>query len=52
MFRKKKKATKVWHKKALLVDPHRTKITLASTTTKKEKHLPPWLHKKRKRGEL
>ncbi len=43
-FRKKGRAVKNWHARALLIDPKRTKLTLISTSD--VAHVPPWVYKK------
>jgi len=44
LFGRKDEARKKWHSKAMLIDLHKTKITLIQT--KKPKHVPPWIYKK------
>jgi len=44
LFRKKSRAVKNWHARALMIDPNKTRITIVRT--KKGKQLPLWVYKK------
>jgi hypothetical protein len=46
LFKRSGKARKKWHRKAWLIDPNRTIITLVSTATSRPKHVPPWVYKR------
>jgi hypothetical protein len=47
LFGVKSKNWKKWHAKALLIDPHRTKIVLAeSSISQHECHVPPWIYRR------
>jgi hypothetical protein len=43
-FRRKGRAVKNWHSRALMIDPKKTKLTLVSK--KATKQVPPWVYKK------
>ena len=46
LFGVKSKNWKKWHAKALLIDPRRTKIVLAESSTRQhERHVPPWIYR-------
>jgi hypothetical protein len=43
----KSKNGKKWHAKALLIDPHKTKIVFAeSSIRQRECHVPPWIYRR------
>jgi hypothetical protein len=44
LFRRKGRAVKNWHSRALLIDPKKTKLTLTSKTATKQ--VPAWVYKK------
>jgi hypothetical protein len=44
LFRRKGRAVKNWHSRALMIDPKKTKLTLVSK--KATKQVPPWVYKK------
>lgn len=44
LFRRKGRAVKNWHARALLINPSKTRITIVKT--KKEKQIPLWVYKK------
>lgn len=44
LFWRKGKAKERWRVRAMLVDPHKTRITLG--LTKKTKRLPPWVYRR------
>lgn len=44
IFRRKRRAVKQWHARALIIDPKKTKITIVKT--KKVKQLPLWVYRK------
>ena len=44
LFRRKGRAVKNWHERALTIDPNKTKITIVKTKT--EKQIPLWVYKK------
>lgn len=44
LFRRKGNARKKWRTRALLVDPHRTRIILELST--KPRRVPPWVYVK------
>jgi hypothetical protein len=46
LFNRTGKATKKWHRKAWMVNPHKTKIILLATDSLKPKHVPPWIFRK------
>jgi hypothetical protein len=46
LFNKTGKAKKKWHRKALMVNPNRTKIIFVATAAPKRKHVPPWIYRK------
>jgi hypothetical protein len=43
-FRKKGRAVKNWHERALLINPSTTRITIVKSKT--EKQIPLWVYKK------
>jgi len=43
LFDKTGKARKKWRTRAMLVDPHKTRIRLAPTV--KPRRIPPWVYK-------
>jgi hypothetical protein len=43
-FRRKGRAVKNWHARALLIDPKKTKLTIISE--KATKQIPAWVYKK------
>jgi len=44
LFWRKGKAKERWRVRAMLVDPHKTRITLGFT--RRTKRLPPWVYKR------
>jgi hypothetical protein len=44
LFRRKGRAVKNWHARALAIDPKKTKITIVRT--KKGKQFPLWVYRK------
>jgi hypothetical protein len=44
LFRRKRRAVKNWHSRALTIDPKKTKLTLVSK--KATKRVPPWVYRK------
>ena len=44
IFRRKGRAVKNWHARALTINPNKTRITIVRT--KKAKHIPIWVYKK------
>ena len=46
LFNKVGKAKKKWRSKAWIVDCHKTKLTIMSSTSIKPKHVPPWIYRK------
>jgi hypothetical protein len=44
LFRRKERAVKNWHSRALIIDPKKTKLTLISR--KATKQVPAWVYKK------
>ena len=44
LFRRKGRAVKNWHARALLIDPKKTKLTLIKTHEVKQ--VPSWVYKK------
>jgi len=48
-FLKKNRSVKKWREKALMIDPHKTRITILSP--KRNRHLPIWLYKEFAQGK-
>jgi hypothetical protein len=44
LFRRKSRAVKNWHARALTIDPKKTKLTIISKNV--PKRVPPWVYKK------
>jgi hypothetical protein len=44
LFRRKGRAVKNWHTRALMINPNKTRITIVKT--KKEKQVPLWVYRK------
>jgi len=44
LFRRKDRAVKKWHARALMIDPNKTIITIVRTKTPKQ--VPLWVYKK------
>jgi hypothetical protein len=44
LFRRKRRAVKNWHTRALMIDPNKTRITIVKTKT--EKQIPLWVYRK------
>jgi hypothetical protein len=44
LFRRKRRAVKNWHARALIIDPNKTRITIVKTKT--EKQIPLWVYRK------
>ena len=44
LFRRKRRAVKNWHARALMINPNQTRITIVKTKT--EKQIPLWVYKK------
>jgi hypothetical protein len=44
LFRRKDRAVKKWHARALMIDPNKTRITIVKTKTPKQ--VPIWVYKK------
>ena len=45
MFSRRKRPSKKWHTKALMIDPKKTTLVLDTGFAKSE-HVPPWIHKR------
>jgi hypothetical protein len=44
LFKNTGKAKKKWRRKAWLINPGKTKITIVDTASRRVKHMPPWIY--------
>ena len=52
LLRKKNRAKRKWRTRAMLIDLHKTKITLELTYRFRQKHSPPWSIEKEVQNKL